>query len=44
MKTFTITEKDIEKLLDSLDCRGDYDWWYISRVEEWVEKLKEINN
>ena len=41
MKTYIVTDKDIENLLNSLDSGGDYAWQYIARVEEWVEKLKE---
>lgn len=43
MKTYIITEKDIEKLIESLDCSGDSDWWYKDRVEDWGENLVEID-
>lgn len=43
MKTYTVTEKDIEDLLDSLENSGGFDWWHIAKIEEWVEKLNKNN-
>ena len=37
MKTYIISEEDTEELLKILDCGGDSDWWYISRVQDWLD-------
>ena len=42
MKTYIITEKDIERLRYNLDCNGDNDWWYISQLDNWVETLTKL--
>ena len=41
MKTFIITEKDIERLQEIYSNDGD-SWWHNSRMDEWVETLNEL--
>lgn len=40
MKTYIITEKDIDRLTESFTNGGD-SWWFEARVDEWVCSLKE---
>lgn len=42
MKTYIITEKDIERLRHNLECSSDSDWWYISQLDNWEETLEPI--
>jgi len=38
MKTYIITEKDIERLKDALDYNAD-SWFHPGKVDEWEESL-----
>ena len=40
MKTYLVTEKDIERLRYNLDCNGYQNWWYMSQLDNWEETLK----
>jgi len=41
MKTYIITEKDLERLQETYSNGGD-SWWYNSRMDEWVKTLEPI--
>jgi|GEM_PF-4160474 len=43
MKTYIITEKDIEKLKGAIS-HSDDSWWYDARIDEWLEKLPTITH
>ena len=40
MKTYIITEEDIERLRRNLDSGGDEVYWYISQLDNWEETLE----
>ena len=43
MKTYIITEEDIERLRRNLDSGGDEVYWYISQLDNWEETLNELS-
>jgi hypothetical protein len=44
MKTYIITEKDIDRLRCNLDSGGDEVYWYISQLDNWEETLEEAGD
>ena len=44
MKTYIITEKDIERLRCNLECNGDDDGWYISQLDNWEDTLEYVSD
>ena len=44
MKTYVITEEDIERLRCNLDSGGDEVYWYISQLDNWEETLEHISD
>lgn len=38
MKTYIVTEKDLERLQETFPINDD-SWWYNARVDEWIETL-----
>ena len=44
MKTYIITEEDIERLRRNLDSGGDEVYWYISQLDNWEETLSYKTN
>ena len=41
MKTYIITEKDLERLQETYSNGGD-SWWHNSRMDEWEDTLNEL--
>jgi len=41
MKTYIITEKDLERLQEIYNNDGD-SWWHNGRMDEWEETLNEL--
>ena len=44
MKTYIITEEDVERLRCNLDSGGDEVYWYISQLDNWEETLEYISD
>lgn len=43
MKTYLITDKDIENLRGRFSCSDD-SWWFEARMDEWLEDLPTITH
>ena len=44
MKTYIITEEDLERLRRNLDSGGDEVYWYISQLDNWEETLRYVSD
>ncbi len=44
MKTYIITEEDIERLRCNLDSGGDEVYWYISQLDNWENTLEYVSD
>ena len=42
MKTYIITEEDIERLRCNLDSGGDEVYWYICQLDNWEDTLEYV--